>query len=136
MRYMLDTDICSYVIRARNPRLLETLQAKALSGAEISISAISYAELRLGAERSRRRDRYRLAIRLFCDRLNRIMAWDATAADEYAVLQAELLKIGKPIGGNDAMIAAHALSIGCVLVTNNREHFSGVPGLRIENWIA
>ena len=74
MRYMLDTDICSYVIRARNPRLLGILQAKALSGAEISMSAISYAELRLGAERSRQPNRVRLAIRLFCDRLNRIMA--------------------------------------------------------------
>lgn len=136
MRYMLDTDICSYVIRARNPRLLGILQAKALSGAEISISAISYAELRLGAERTRRPNRYRLAIRLFCDRLNRILAWDATAAEEYAVLQAELLEIGKPIGRNDAMIAAHALSIGCVLVTNNRKHFSRVPGLKIDNWNA
>ncbi|MDE2926740.1 MAG: type II toxin-antitoxin system VapC family toxin [Acidobacteriota bacterium] len=133
---MLDTDICSYVIRVRNPRLLGTLQAKAHSGAEISISAISYAELRLGAERTRRPNRYRLAIRLFCDRLNRIMAWDATAAEEFAVLQAELLKIGKPIGRNDAMIAAHALSIGCVLVTKNRKHFARVPGLKIENWIA
>lgn len=134
MRYMLDTDICSYVIRARNPRLLGALQAKALAGAEISISAISYAELRLGAERTRRPNRYRIAIRLFCDRLNRILAWDATAAEEFAVLQAELLKIGKPIGRNDAMIAAHALSIGCVLVTNNRKHFARVPGLKIDNW--
>ena len=121
---------------SQKPPALGTLQAKALSGAEISISAISYAELRLGAERSRRRNRYRLAIRLFCDRLNRIMAWDTAAADEFAVLQAELLKIGKPIGRNDAMIAAHALSIGSVLVTNNRKHFSRVPGLKIENWIA
>ena len=64
------------------------------------------------------------------------MAWDATAAEEFAVLQAELLKIGKPIGRNDAMIAAHALSIGCVLVTKNRKHFARVPGLKIENWIA
>ena len=64
------------------------------------------------------------------------MAWDAKAADEFAVLQAGLLKIGTPIGGNDAMIAAHALSIGCVLVTDNRKHFSRVPGLKIENWIA
>ena len=52
------------------------------------------------------------------------------------MLQAALLKIGISIGVNDAMIAAHALSIGCVLVTNNRKHFSRIPGLKIENWIA
>ena len=135
MRYMLDTDICSYVIRARDPQLLATFQARAHSGAEISISAITYAELRLGAERSQRVKSYKRAIRPFCDRLNRIMAWDAKAAEEFGTLQAELFRIGTPIGGNDAMIAAHALSIGCVLVTNNRKHFSRVPGLKIENWI-
>ena len=64
------------------------------------------------------------------------MADESNCDDEFAVLQAELLKIGKPISGNDAMIAAHALSIGCILVTNNRKHFSRVPGLKIENWIA
>ena len=133
---MLDTDICSYVIRARDPELLATLQEKAHSGAEISISAITYAELRLGAERSRSVKRYHQAIQLFCDRLNGVLAWDKTAADEFAVLQANLLKIGKPIGGNDAMIAAHALNLGCVLVTNNRKHFSRVPGLAMENWMA
>ena len=136
MRYMLDTDICSYVIRARDPTLLATLQEKAQSGAAISISVITYAELRLGAERSQSVKRYNQAIRLFCDRLNGILAWDKTAADEFAVLQAGLLGTGKPIGGNDAMIAAHALSRDCVLVTNNRKHFSGVPGIEMENWMA
>ena len=135
MQYMLDTDICSYVIRDRDPRLLATLQTKAHSGAEISISAITYAELRLGAERSRRAESYKQAIGLFCERLNRITAWDAVAAEEFAALQAELFKSGTPIGGNDAMIAAHALSIGSVLVTNNRKHFSRVRRLKIENWI-
>ena len=134
MRYMLDTDICSYVIRRRDPQLLATLQAKAHSRAEISISAITYAELRLGAERSQHAKSYKRAIRLFCDRLNRIMAWDAKAAEAFGTLQAELYRIGTPIGGNDTMIAAHALSIGCVLVTNNRKHFSRVSGLKIENW--
>ena len=133
---MLDTDICSYVIRARDPELLATLQEKVQSGAAISISAITHAELRLGAERSQSVSRYNQAIRLFCDRLNGILAWDKNAADEFAALQARLLGIGKPIGGNDAMIAAHALNLGCVLVTNNRKHFSRVPGLEMENWMA
>ena len=135
MRYMLDTDICSYVMRGREPQLLATLQTKAHAGADISISAITYAELRLGAERSPRAATYKQAIQLFCERLNRITAWDATAAETFATVQARLFKTGKPIGGNDAMIAAHALSSGCVLVTNNRKHFSRVPGLKIEDWM-
>ena len=134
MQYLLDTDICSYVMRARDPRLLAIMQDKARSGADLSISAVTYAELRLGAERSRNADQYNQAIQAFCDRLSGVLAWDKTAADEFAGLQARLLGTGTPIGGNDAMIAAHALSLGRVLITNNEKHFSGVPGLQVENW--
>ena len=135
MQYLLDTDICSYVMRARDPRLLAIMQDKARSGADLSISAVTYAELRLGAERSRNADRYNQAIQAFCDRLSGVLAWDKTAADEFAGLQARLLGTGTPIGGNDAMIAAHALSLGRVLITNNEKHFSSVPGLPVENWL-
>ena len=135
MQYLLDTDICSYVMRARDPRLLAIMQDKARSGADLSISAVTYAELRLGAERSRNADRYNQAIQAFCDRLSGVLAWDKTAADEFAGLQARLLGTGTPIGGNDAMIAAHALSLGRVLITNNEKHFSRVPGLPVENWL-
>ena len=135
MQYLLDTDICSYVMRARDPRLLAIMQDKARSGADLSISAVTYAELRLGAEHSRNADRYNQAIQAFCDRLSGVLAWDKTAADEFAGLQARLLGTGTPIGGNDAMIAAHALSLGRVLITNNEKHFSSVPGLPVENWL-
>ena len=135
MRYLLDTDICSYIIRARDRRLLAVMQDKAGSGADLSISAVTYAELRLGAERSRYAERYNQAIRAFCDRLSGVVAWDKAAADEFAGLQARLLESGNPIGGNDAMIAAHALSLGRVLITNNQKHFSRVPGLPVENWV-
>lgn len=134
MQYLLDTDICSYVIRGRDSGLLATLHSKAHSGVEISISAITYAELRSGAERSQHADRYNHAIRLFCERLSGVLAWGRSAADEYASLVAELLSGGRPIGRNDTMIAAHALSLGCVVVTNNRKHFSRVPRLEVENW--
>ena len=135
MRYMLDTDICSYVIRARDPKLLAIMQEMADSGDELVISAVTYAELRSGAERSLSGGRYNDAIRLFCDRLNSVLAWDKAAADEFATLQGKLFRIGKPIGRNDTMIAAHALTLGCVLVTNNQKHFSRVPGLETENWV-
>ena len=63
-----------------------------------------------------------------------ILAWDKAAADQFAGLQARLLRSGHSIGGNDAMIAAHALSLGRVLITNNEKHFSRAPGLQVENW--
>ena len=134
MTYLLDTDICSYVIRGRDAGLLATMQEKARSGADISVSVVTYAELRSGAERSRHAERYNRAIRLFCERLSGVLPWDRFAADEFAVLEAELFRSGGPIGRNDTMIAAHALSLGSVIVTNNRKHFSRVPGLEVENW--
>ena len=134
MHYMLDTDISSYIIRKRDPRLLATLQTQARSGAGIGVSAITYAELRLGAERSLSPAKHHAAIDSYCDRLGRIAAWDKAAADKFASLQAELLDNGEPIGRNDSMIAAHALSLDCVLVTNNQRHFSRVPALAVENW--
>ena len=134
MRYLLDTDICSYVVRARDPRLLAVVEEKARAGADLSISVVTYAEMRLGAERSRYAGRYNAAIRAFCERLSGVLAWDRSAADRFASLQARLIAAGRPIGTNDAMIAAHAISLGRVLVTNNEKHFSRVPGLPVENW--
>ncbi len=134
MHFMLDTDISSYVIRKREPRLLATLQTQARAGAEICVSSITYAELRLGAERSRSPARHQAAIDSFCSRIGRVAAWDKAAADRYAPLQARLFDRGGPIGRNDTMIAAHALSLDCVLVTNNRRHFVKVPDLVVENW--
>ena len=135
MRYMLDTDICSYIIRKHDPSLLATMQTRARSGAEISISVVTYAELRLGAERLQSTVRHNEMIRAFCARLSAIVAWSKTSADEYARLQARLFKSGKPIGRNDAMIAAHAIDLDFILITNNQRHFSRVPNLRLENWL-
>ena len=136
MRYLLDTDICSYVLRGRDPRLLAVMEEKTRAGADLSISVVTYAEMRLGAERSPDAERYNLAIRAFCGRLAGVLAWDRPAADRFASLQSRLLEAGRPIGGNDIMIAAHALSLGRVLVSNNERHFSRVSGLSVENWIA
>ena len=135
MRYMLDTDICSYIIRKHDPRLLATMQTQVRSGAEISISVVTYAELSLGAERVQSTARHNEMIWSFCSRLSAIVAWSRTTADEYARLQAGLLESGNPIGRNDAMIAAHAIDLDFILVTNNQRHFSRVPNLRLENWL-
>ena len=63
-----------------------------------------------------------------------IRPWDARAAERFAELQALLLGQGTPIGQNDTLIAAHALSLGATLVTNNAKHFGRVPGLSMANW--
>lgn len=70
-----------------------------------------------------------------CDRLNGVLAWGMPEADEFARIQAELLAAGTPIGNNDAMIAAQAVSSGSTLVTNNERHFARVSGLDQENWL-
>jgi tRNA(fMet)-specific endonuclease VapC len=132
---MLDTDICSYIQRQHPIAVLETMQAKSESGHALCISVITYAELRLGAARSINKLKYDLLISEFCERLDCIQSWDSSAADHFAVLQALLLGKGSPIGVNDSMIAAHALSIEAVLVTNNQKHFSKVPNLKLTNWI-
>jgi tRNA(fMet)-specific endonuclease VapC len=132
---MLDTDICSYIQRQHPIAVLETMQAKSEAGYALCISVITYAELRLGAARSRNKNKYDLLISEFCERLDSIQPWDTSAADHFAGLQALLLGKGTPIGVNDSMIASHALSIGAVLVTNNQKHFSKVPNLKLNNWV-
>jgi tRNA(fMet)-specific endonuclease VapC len=135
MLYMLDTDICSYIQRQHPISVLETMQAKSESGHALCISVITYAELRLGAARSSNEHKYDFLISEFCKRLDSIQSWDSSAADHFSELQALLLKKGTPIGVNDCMIAAHALSIDAVLVTNNQKHFSKVPNLKLTNWM-
>ena len=135
MRYMLDTDICSYIVRRRDRALLATAQTRMRSGAEISISAITYAELGIGAERSRDPARHRAVVASFCERLSEGVPWDQEAADEYARIQARLARAGTPIGQNDAMIGAHALAADYILVSNNQRHFSRIDSLKNENWM-
>ena len=135
MLYMLDTDTCSYVIRRRPEEVLSAIQVRAQTGDDICISVITYAELRLGAQRSTQASKYNKAIDLFCERLDSIFEWDTSAADEFAIVQRHLYKAGTPIGNNDAMIAAHALNKSAVLVTNNHKHFSKVSRLKLDNWV-
>ena len=135
MIYMLDTDTCSYLIRELPRVLLTTAQKKASAGHGIYISVITYQELRLGAARSKAAKRYHSMIDRLCDRLDHIAAWTVKEADTFATLQANLLAKGTPIGQNDTMIAAHALTFDATLVSNNQKHFARVPGLKLDNWV-
>lgn len=134
MLIMLDTDSCSYIIRLRPIEVLQTLQYRVEQGDEICISAITYSELLLGAERSGNPKKHLHLIEEFCSRIDSIAPWDEEAARYFSRLQAYLFKQGTPIGNNDTMIAAHAQSIQATIVTNNVKHFSQIPDLVCENW--
>ena len=131
-RYMLDTNMCSYIIKERPVSVLQHFQE--LNIESICISIVSYAELMYGVERSSSKRINHSVIRDFTRYLD-VISWDIGAADEYAVLRTDLEAKGTPIGAMDMMIAAHSKSLNTVLVTNNQKHFMKVKGLLIENWI-
>ena len=131
MRYMLDTCICSYILK-RRPQSVKT-RFEELEPDALCISAVTLAELYYGAARHPKGDAIRKEIDDFAARLS-IVAWDETAADHYGTIRATLEKRGTPIGAMDMLIAAHARSIKAVLVTNDLRHFTKVPGLKVEDW--
>lgn len=135
MLYMLDTDICSYIIKKKPLSVLNKLETHVQQRHEICISSISYAELLLGAKRAPNKEKLLSLIQAFCQRLHHIQSWDANAAEHFSDLQTFLFNEGTPIGANDTLIAAHALSLQATLVTNNTRHFSKVPHLLLQNWV-
>ena len=133
MIYMLDTDICSYVMREHAQSVLKTLHARSAEGHGICISVITYQELRFGAERIGS-VKHHNRIDSFRERIDFIADWSIEQADKFARIQTALLTKGKPIGFADAMIASHALTLNATLVTNNARHFTVVDELRHESW--
>ena len=130
--HMLDTDICSYIIRERPLSVLEKF--KKIDISEICISAITHAELLYGVARSSSKKINRNIVDDFVGRLI-VLDWNSAAAEQYGKLRADLEAMGKIIGNMDMMIAAHALSLGATVVTNNTRHFGSVPKLKTTNWV-
>lgn len=129
--YLLDTNICIYIIKRKPPQVLERFRQAQISS--IGISSITYSELMFGAAKSLRPEQNRIALTQFVAPLE-IAPYDDAAAQCYGDLRVFLESQGTPIGSLDMLIAAHALALTCVLVTNNEKEFSRVPGLRMENW--
>ncbi|HTL35850.1 MAG TPA: type II toxin-antitoxin system VapC family toxin [Kofleriaceae bacterium] len=131
MRFLIDTDICSYAI-ARRPAVLAHW-ANYRRG-DMVISAVSEAELRFGAAKNRSR--------IAMDELDEflrpyeILEFSRAHTTEYGELKAVLERRGQRIGDNDMLIAAQAVATDLILVTNNEREFRRVPGLKIENWAA
>jgi tRNA(fMet)-specific endonuclease VapC len=133
-RYLLDTDICSYAIKRKQPELLSKIRAGLLSE-EIAISAITRGELLYGLEILPEATTLKLAVRAFLDYMP-CLEWPVSAADHYAKLRGAQKMSGNPVGYMDTLIACHALAENLILVTNNERDFARMPGLKIENWAA
>lgn len=130
VRYLLDTNIASYVIKGNVPRVRERLVKVPMS--EVGISVITEAELRSGVAKKPEAARLGVAVEEFLLRVE-ILPWDSDAAKSYAKLRSEIERVDEPMGNLDMMIAAHALAAQAVLVTRDRV-FHRVKQLRIEDW--
>jgi len=127
--YMLDTDICSYIIKRRPQTLVDKFEKHAEA---LSVSVITAAELRFGAEKAARPQLVEL-VEAYLERLA-ILDWTNEVTGHHARIRSELERSGKPIGNMDLLIASHAVSEGATLVTNNIKHFSNVSGLEVVVW--
>lgn len=131
MKFLLDTDICVYLIKKHPPAVFEKLRS--CRTGDVGVSAITVAELRFGADKSQRPKQNHEGLDLFLAPLE-IVAFDDRAAAEYGQIRAQLESAGQPIGPLDLLIAAHAKGLGVTLITNNSGEFKRIRGLKIENW--
>ena len=131
MKYLLDTNICVFVIRQKSLLVLQRLRQH--QAGDVGISTVTLAELRYGADKSNDPSKNHAALDAFLVPLETV-EFNADAADEYGHVRSDLERRGLPIGPLDNMIAAHARSLGVTLVTNNLREFSSVTGLVLEDW--
>jgi len=131
MKYMLDTNICIYLIKKKPEKVLRHFKAHAIG--DIGISSITLAELRYGVEKSQQVQKNRDALYEFLLPLE-IADFDDEAAVSYGTVRVALEKDGTPVGSMDMLIGVHALSFGATLVTNNVREFKHIKGLKIADW--
>ena len=131
MKYMLDTNICIYIIKNKPRKVLEKF--KSLDIGEICISMITLAELEYGIEKSNYPEKNRTALTSFLAPIE-ILSFNQKATIHYGKIRAELESQGNIIGAYDLMIGAHAKAENLILVTNNEKEFNRISQLSIENW--
>lgn len=131
---MLDTDISSYLIKGRNAALEQRFRS--IHPSWISVSTVVCAELTFGLRSLPSTHRLQVDVPFFLNAI-RVLAWDKKSADFYADIRYTLVQSGQLIGELDMMIAAHAMALGAVLITNNTRHYERIPlPLKIENWVS
>jgi len=131
LTYMLDTNICIYIMKNYPQDLREKFNSLA---EQLCISSITLGELHYGAEKSVQRTDNLAAIEHFVARLD-VLPFTAKAAAHYGQVRAELERAGTPCGPHDMQIGGHARSEGLIVVTNNMREFNRMPGIRVENWV-
>jgi tRNA(fMet)-specific endonuclease VapC len=132
IKYLLDTNIVIYVLKRRPKEVLDIFNTNA---SRMAISSITLSELMYGAEKSLNTDKNLEAVEEFVSHLE-VLPYDAKASQHYGQIKAALEKKGQIIGENDIHIAAHAISHGLILVSNNVREFKRVPNLALENWVS
>lgn len=131
MKYMLDTNICIYLIKKKPEKVLRHFRSNTIG--DIGISSITLAELRYGVEKSQQVQKNREALYAFLLPLE-IADFDDEAASSYGIVRAALEKAGTPVGSMDMLISAHALSLGVTLITNNVREIKQIKNLNITDW--
>lgn len=133
MIYMLDTNICIYILKNSDDKLLKRFEKYKFG--DIGISSIVYSELVYGVEKSSKKNDDMKNLLKFLSAL-KIYDYDVSASNEYGKIRCKLEKSGNVIGSIDLLIAAHAKSLSVALVTNNENEFKRVDGLNVENWVS
>ena len=131
MPWMLDTNICIYLIKQKPASVLEKFND--MVPGQVVLSVITLAELEYGARKSAAVEKNLAALHQFLIPFD-VLPFDYNATIEYGIVRAELEAKGIPIGPLDTFIAAHAKSVNHILVTNNEKEFNRVTGLQTENW--
>jgi len=132
MKFLLDTNICIYIIKQKPPEVLQKFNVYPVG--DVGISAITVAELEFGVQKSKFSTRNQQALTQFLLPLE-IVDFDRAAAITYGYLRVALEKQGTPTGSLDTLIAAQAFSLQATLVTNNLQEFSRIPDLKLDNWV-
>lgn len=132
---MLDTCICSFIMRERPESVLQRLTAEVSQNNRIVISVITYAEVRYGQIGKKASAKHKTLVDEFMKRLDAVLPWNWDAVDATIEVMQALTKAGTPIGHNNTAIAGHAIASGCVLVTNNVREFGRIPSLVYEDWV-
>ena len=131
MKLLLDTNICIYIIKQQPAAVLKHFLEYQIG--DIGISSITLSELRFGVAKSTHREKNSKALDEFIIPLE-VVSYDEAAAHAYGDIRATLEKADTPIGSMDMLIAAHAVSLGIPLVTNNTREFLRVPSITLIDW--
>ncbi|PZV18083.1 MAG: VapC toxin family PIN domain ribonuclease [Leptolyngbya sp.] len=132
MLFLLDTNICIYIIKRKPQQVFDRFQTLCLS--DVGVSSITVAELEYGAYKSQRVEQNRAALNQFLLPLE-IVPFDESATQIYGDLRATLERQGTTIGGMDILIASQAIALSLTLVTNNTKEFSRILNLDLDNWV-